>query len=684
MSRGFTSSPRIALLAGVILLSFAGLGVRLVSLHVIDRDELMKFVVKARRQIIVDNARRGDILDARGAVLATSSSQVILGVDPQGLRKEDEAKWPDLARLLGMPLPQLRAIFTTRQVRKDQAPRPAPGASPALAISLAAPAAGNVAPATAPEKAAEVRSASPLAFNFTLPSAAVATTTATAAVASADDDEAEADTVLDEATDDSGYRLVRWAKLSDHVDEDTYTQIMALGIKNVYGQHVFRRSYPHNGLAAHVVGYVNKAGEPVTGMESFADFYLRGRNGWREGERDGRGRELAQFRTREVPRADGYNVALSIDSNVQSIIEDELAALAKQYQPQKATIMVSDPRTGFVLGLANYPSYDLNDYSKPGADGRIDLAAQRNIAATDVYDPGSVFKIVAASGALEEKLVTPFSKFDCSKDRIDYNGLTRRLPAEDHTFLEPLTVAEIIAHSSNRGADQLAMKLGDQRFYDYVRAFGFGERTGLPVGAEVPGRVKSPKEWDSMTITRMPMGQSVSVTVLQMHQAMSVIASGGMLLRPQIIREITDAGGEVVHHFDRAEVRRVVSPATAQTVARMLMGVASTEGTAPEAAIPNFEVAGKTGTTQKLVDGKYSTRHHVASFVGFFPASRPEVVISVIVDDADAHAPGGVAYGAKVAAPAFKHIAEQLIQYRNIKPVYEPNRRLLVMEGGRR
>lgn len=684
MSRGFTSSPRIALLAGVMLLSFAGLGVRLVSLHVIDRDELMKFVVKARRQIIVDNARRGDILDARGAILATSSSQVVLGVDPQGLRKEDEAKWPELARLLGIPLPQLRAIFTTRQVRKDEAPRPAPGASPALAISLVAPTPEASPPAAVPANAAEAaRPASSPAFTFTLPSA-VPAAAASAAAAGAEADDSEADTVLEDAADDSGYRLVRWAKLSDHVDEDTYTQIMALGIKNVYGQHVFRRSYPHNGLAAHVVGYVNKAGEPVTGMEAFANFYLRGQSGWREGERDGRGRELAQFRTREVPRADGYNVALSIDSNVQSIIEDELAALAKQYQPQKATIMVSDPRTGFVLGLANYPSYDLNDYSKPGADGRIDLAAQRNIAATDVYDPGSVFKIVAASGALEEKLVTPLSKFDCSKDRIEYNGLLRRLPAEDHNFVEPLTVAEIIAHSSNRGADQLAMRLGDQKFYDYVRAFGFGERTGLPVGAEVPGRVKSPKEWDSMTITRMPMGQSVSVTVLQMHQAMSVIASGGVLLRPQIIREITDAGGEVVHHFERTEVRRVVSPATAQTVARMLMGVASAEGTAPEAAIPNFEVAGKTGTTQKLVDGKYSTRHHVASFVGFFPASRPDVVISVIVDDADAHAPGGVAYGAKVAAPAFKHIAEQLIQYRNIKPAYEPNRRLLVMEGGRR
>lgn len=681
MSRGFTSSPRIALLAGVMLLSFAGLGVRLVSLHVIDRDELMKFVVKARRQIIVDNARRGDILDARGAVLATSSTQVVVGVDPQGLRKEDEAKWPELARLLGMPLPQLRVIFTTRQVRREDAQPSVAGTAPSLALTLSS-ASGTSAPEAPPAKPAEVHPSASATFAFTLPSAA------SADVGNAEDDP-DADTVLDDAADASGYRLVRWAKLSDHVNEDTYTQIMALGIKNVYGQHVFRRSYPHNGLAAHVVGYVNKAGEPVTGMEAFANFYLRGQSGWREGERDGRGRELAQFRTREVPRADGYNVTLSIDSNVQSIIEDELAALARTYQPQKATIVVSDPRTGFILGLANYPSYDLNDYSKPGADGHIDLAAQRNIAVTDQYEPGSVFKIVAASGALEEGLATPSSVFDCSIDKIDYRGKPRSLPPEDHHFEDPrhVTLAEVMSYSSNRGAAQLAMKMGEEDFVHYASLFGFGTRTGFPIGGEIAGTMHTPGSpgWDGQTITRMPMGHSVSVTVMQMHQAMSVIANGGLLLRPQIIRQISDQSGEIISRFDRpVEVRRVVSERTARTMAQMLTGVASPHGTAPEAAIPNFQVAGKTGTTQKIINGKYSDRHHVASFVGFFPASSPELAISVIVDDADAHAPGGVAYGAKIAAPAFKHIAEQLIQYRDIKPVYEPSRRLLVMEGGRR
>jgi cell division protein FtsI/penicillin-binding protein 2 len=226
------------------------------------------------------------------------------------------------------------------------------------------------------------------------------------------------------------------------------------------------------------------------------------------------------------------------------------------------------------------------------------------------------------------------------------------------------------------------MRLGDRRFYDYARAFGFGQRTGFPVGGEISGNLKAPEKWDSMTITRMPMGQSVTATPLQMQQAMMVIASGGLLLKPQIIRQIRDSHGELVYTFGRIEARRVISEQTAKIVARMLEKVVSTEGTAPTAAIPGFECAGKTGTSQKLMpvtlaNGttmlQYSNTHHVASFVGFFPASHPQVSISVIVDDADARCPGGVAYGWKVAAPAFKRIGERLIKYLDIRPTIENN-----------
>jgi cell division protein FtsI/penicillin-binding protein 2 len=447
-----------------------------------------------------------------------------------------------------------------------------------------------------------------------------------------------------------------------------------------------------------VIGYVNHQGEPAAGLERYADFYLHGRDGWREGERDGLRRELAQFRTRDVPASDGFNVRLSIDANIQHMAEEELSAIAKKYAPQKATVIISDPQTGFILALANYPTFNLNEYNLVPA---VEQGAMRNTAVADMYEPGSVFKIVAASGALNEGLVTSDTHFDCSIDKIDYKGRTRSLPSEDHNFDEPLSVAEIISHSSNRGAAQLAMKLGEEHFYEYARAFGFGQLTGFPVGGEIVGSMASPAKWDGLTITRMPMGQSIAATPLQMHMAMGVIASGGYLLRPQIISQISDASGEVVYRYSSVAKQRVISTEAARTMARLLTGVVSdrrtrygTEGTAPEAAIPNYEVAGKTGTSQKylpVVMGNGSVRllpskiHHVASFVGFFPASRPQVAISVIVDDADAHAPGGVAYGAKVAAPSFKHLGEQLIQYLDIKPVYDTSGRTAVaMEGGRR
>jgi len=643
MSKGFTTNYRIALLAGLFLAMFAGLEARLVWLHIVERDELLRSVGEARRQLIVDNARRGDILDANGALLATSRSVIVLGVDPQSVRPEDRTKLPQLAALLGMPMSDLERICTTRfrpaaAGSGPQAPAPTAG----VLISL-----GQLVSAEAGPDA---------------------------------DGAKKDDTELDEP-DREGNRPIRWAKLSDQVAESVYAQVEKLGIRGVYGSRVYRRDYPHKEMAAHVIGYVDRQERPVAGIEHYADFYLRGENGWLESERDGRSRELAQFRTREVPASDGFNVSLTIDATIQRMAEDELAAIAAQYEPEKATIIVSDPQTGFILALANYPSFDLNRFGKLAP---ADMGRMRNIAVADEYEPGAVFKIVSVAGALNEGLVTTGTEFDCTLEKIDYNGITRSLPREDSSdyFDHPLTVAEIIEKSSNKGAAQLAMTLGDRRFYDYARAFGFGQRTGFPVGGEVAGKLKPPEKWDSLTITRMPMGQSVTATALQMQQAMGVIACGGVLLKPQIIRQVHDAQGELVYTFGRMDVRRVISEQTARTMARLLAAVVSPEGNAPEAAIPGFEVAGKTGTANKLMPfelasgatvPRYSDRHHVASFIGFFPAilrrrGDRQVAISVIIDDADARCPGGVAYGAKVAAPVFKRLGERLIPYLDIRP----------------
>jgi len=640
MRRGFASNYRSVLLTIAVSLCFVGLGVRLVFLHVLDREHLLRMVEKARTSIIVENARRGDIRDQRGRILATSKTQIILGVDPQMLRPEDEAKWPQLATMIGMPLHELRRIFTTKT---------------------------RAVGATASSGAVKSEENRELRFEFKL------------------SDEEARNEVVDTVSDANGLRKIQWAKLREDVDESLFETIKGLEIQGVVGNRVYRRAYPHASLAAHLVGYVNKQGEPAAGIEAYADFFLRGQNGWVVSEKDGWRRELAQFRTREVAPVDGYNIVLSIDAVVQDIIEEELRAIHDKYHPLKATIIVSDARTGFLLGLANTPTFNLAEY------GKADIASMRNVAMTDVLEPGSTFKIVSAAAALDLGLVSPASRFDVSQTSAlvfgsaqkSAAGKMRSLPNDDHKFEHPLTLREVLSHSSNRGASLLGIQLGEDRFYSYVKAFGFGEPTGFRIGPEVSGSAPPPSEWDGLTLTRMPIGHSVSATALQVHYAMGVLASGGELLRPQVIREIRDASNEVVFRYDSVSVRRVITRRTAEQMASMLRYVTvKNEGTAPSADIPGFEVAGKTGTTKKIKDGHYSSRHHIASFVGFFPASRPEVVISVIVDEATTNLINGAAYGSSVAAPSFKRIGERLIQYLNIKPVAETPRPLLMAMNG--
>ncbi|MBT5903602.1 MAG: penicillin-binding protein 2 [Opitutaceae bacterium] len=594
MSKGFASNFRLVLLSTAVLLCFASVGVRLVHLHVLERERLVSYVDRARSSITKEQARRGDILDAKGDVLATSRTVIQLGVDPQMLREEDRQHWPELARLIGEPLEQLVSTFNrTQRVSKT----------------------GKTS-------------------------------------------------------------LVRWAKLVDEIEESTYDAVLKLGVKGVYGNRSYRRAYPRNQLAAHLVGFVNREDQPSGGIEAFADFYLRGQDGWRESEKDGLRREMAQFRKREVPANDGYSVTLSIDSMVQHLIETELAYIGETYQPAKASIIVTDAKSGFLLGLANYPTFDLNEY------GRATMDQQRNTAVTDLLDPGSTFKIVATSAALNRGLVTPQSKFNCSIDSIEFQGRVRKFMPDDHSYDHPLTVAEIISQSSNIGAAQLGMRLGEKGMYQAARAFGFGEVTGFPLGYESRGLLNTPDKWSALEITRIPAGYSVSATPIQIHYAMATIASGGELLRPQVVKEIRDAQGRDVYSFGGVARRRVIKAEVARQMSRMLVGV-TVEGTAKAAAIEGYEVAGKTGTAQKLIDGRYSKRNHVGSFVGFFPASNPEVVVTVIVDDARLDR-GRLNYGSAVAVPSFRRVAEQLISYLDIKPVVAPDAQpRLALEGSR-
>ena len=581
MSKAFVSTARAALVSSAVAFAFCVLIGRLFYLHVWEQEALLEHVENNRRMVQIVEARRGNVVDNRGNLLATTHTTIDLGVDPQSVRETDRGKFTELANLIDQPLEKvIRAIET--KTRK--------GSDHAQAVSL-----------------------------------------------------------------------IKWAYLAKGLDEDTYDKVRELGIKGVYGNRKYSRTYPSGKLAAHVLGYVNHEETPVTGVERFFDYYLRGQDGWRETERDGRRRELAQFRAREVAPADGLNVALSVDLMVQHIVEQEVARLAAEYNPESVSVIVSEPSTGAVMAMANYPTYDPNEFYNTK---KYPIDSQRNRALTDLIEPGSTFKIVPAAAALNEGIVAPEDIFQTGVERVSYKGRSLKLPSDHHTY-DSLSMHDIVVKSSNRGAAHLGLILGENRLHDYAEAFGFGEKTGFDLGGEVSGTLHSVKNWDGLTITRLPMGHAVSATPMQIHGAMSVIANKGVLMEPLIAERVFDAAGNDIVHFSPKAKRRVVSTEVAQTVADMLVDVVGKDGTARKAAIDNYSVAGKTGTTQKIVNGKYSRQHHVASFSGFFPANKPALVITVVVDEPQLK---GVGYGGSVSAPAFRNIAEACIAYLGIRP----------------
>ncbi len=591
MSKAFIASWRLGLVGIAVLVAFTCIFGRLYYLHIWESKELLRLAENSRRKLETKHSRRGNILDARGNLLASTRTAMEVGVDPQAVDPKDLPKLPLLAYYTGISLEELEKRFKNK---------------------------------TYPTRDSYGRQV----------------------------------------------RLVRWSKISERVSEDTYGKIMALQIAGVYGNRKYERIYPGRELAAHVTGFLNKEGQSVGGVESYLDFYLRGQDGWRETEMDGHRQEMARFRTREVEAVDGFHVETTIDMVVQNIIEEEISSLVEQYNPKSATIIASEPSTGFILGLANYPNFD------PNAFWLYPVDSHRNRAATDILEPGSTFKIVAASGALNEGLVNPNSLFDCSVSEAAYGGRLVNLPG-DSTPRGTLTVHDIVSKSSNRGAAQLGMLLGADKLYNYARAFGFGEKSGFNLCSETRGMLHEVADWDGLTISRLPIGHAVGATPLQIHYAMSVMANDGVLMTPRVVRRVLDHEGRTVVSFSPRAKRRVVSASTAQTMARFLADVAKTGGTAPRAAIAGYEVAGKTGTSQKIIDGKYSHSRHVATFSGFFPASRPQLVITVIVDEPQLP---GIGYGGRVAAPVFKEIALQLIQYLAIQPPTPLGETLALME----
>jgi cell division protein FtsI/penicillin-binding protein 2 len=434
--------------------------------------------------------------------------------------------------------------------------------------------------------------------------------------------------------------------------------------KGLFAEDAEMREYPNQKLAAHVLGYVgtreerDAAGSTLTeicgrdGIELTLDSKLRGVRGWRVTETDNQAREVVPLREEDVAARDGLNVVLTIDSVIQHIVETALAEAMERHTPISISGLVVRPRTGEILALATLPNFD------PNNPGGATEDARRNRVVTDVAEPGSTFKIVVVSGALNEHVVSLSDLFNCEHGYFLYAGK----PLHDHEPYGVLSVEQIITKSSNIGAAKIGIQMGENRLYDYMRQYGFGVRTGLPLPGEVGGIMHPLRKWTKVSIAQIPMGQGVAVTRLQMMMAMCAIANHGLLMRPMLVDRLEDSEHNVVAKYAPQPVRQIISESTAKLMVKALKTVVGPEGTAPKAALEHYCVAGKTGTAQKAENGVY-VRKYFSSFIGFFPADNPEICISVMMDD-----PKQGYYGGQTAAPIFKQIAERAANYLNIRP----------------
>lgn len=423
-----------------------------------------------------------------------------------------------------------------------------------------------------------------------------------------------------------------------------------------------KRYYPKGQIASHIIGYTNIDDEGLDGIELRYNDYIKGRARKLQLGRDARGYSLSEGIEDNIP---GNSLLLTIDEGLQYIVEREIENAVRMWKAEAAVVIMMDPRTGEILAMANRPTYN------PNFAGRIRADNRRNRAITDIYEPGSTFKTILASAAIEEEVVTLDEKFDVSKGFIKVPGGVIR----DVHKHEILTLKEVVQKSSNVGAAQLGLKLGEERFYNYIKKFGFGEKTGIDLIGEVRGLLRSTEKWSGRSLASISIGQEIGVTSLQLLRAYSVIANGGKLIRPYIVSEIIAPDGEIIKSFSPKIERRVISEDTARIMKDILKTVVEEGGTAQQAFIKGNLVAGKTGTAQ-MVDPKtrrYSKSDYVSSFVGFVPADNPEIALIVVV-----YKPRGARYGGIVAAPVFKNIIEHTLIYLNIPMEKENNHVFLV------
>lgn len=423
-------------------------------------------------------------------------------------------------------------------------------------------------------------------------------------------------------------------------------KIKALHIKGLDFVRESKRYYPDQFLAAHLIGFAGMDNKGLEGLELWYDKYLKGEFGWTQVLRDAHQRELL-IEKNSVPPRDGFNVVLTIDETIQYIAERALQKAFEKHNARGASIIVMDPKTGEILAIANRPTYDLGKPENIPAENRI------NRALVFTYEPGSVFKIVTASAALEEKAAKEDDKFFCENGKYKVGNHI----LHDHHPSGTLTFQGVFEQSSNIGVTKIAQLLGPQKIYEYARRFRFGIPTGINFPGEAPGYLKPVRLWSKTSIGAIPIGQEITVTVLQLICAISAIANDGVYMQPFVVKCIKDNQDEIIKEFQPKAVAQVIKPETARRVKAILKGVVE-NGTGKRARIAGVSVAGKTGTAQKVVNGTYSHNKYYATFFGFAPVEDPKLAVIVVVDE-----PHPDYFGGTVAAPVFQEVLRDSLKY---------------------
>lgn len=437
----------------------------------------------------------------------------------------------------------------------------------------------------------------------------------------------------------------RYVVLAKNLTNTQKEEIQNLGIRGVIIEENFRRKYTFESLAAHSLGFVNNTMDGKSGIEAFYDDLLRGEDGLQQVRKDPFNR-ISQYvgAPKKVP-IEGYHLQTTIDSYIQAILEDELKHGVEKHKANYGTGIVMNPKTGAILALANYPTFD------PNFPGQSDSENRRNYGISDMVEPGSTFKLVTAIAALEENVVD-FNEIFETPDNGETNihGLTLR----DHDPLGDIHFEEVIRQSSNIAMAELAMRMDNDKFYQYARNLGFGTPTYVDIAGEESGRMSKPFNWSMVSLPWLSHGYELLSTPLQVTQAYSAFANDGILMRPFIVQQIVDNDDNIISAHQPIEIRRVAKKRTLDLLLPIFESVVSDSGTGEFAQVSGLRIAGKTGTAKKVIDGSYTNRYR-GSFAGFFPVENPKYVVFIMLDE-----PKPVGYGGYTAGPIFHHVAKRI------------------------